>query len=44
MNRTCAQMLDIQREVLVKAGGGLTDNVDGRTRMSLEESDRFPMP
>lgn len=36
MNRTCAQMLDIQREVAVKAGGGLTfDNVDGKVRMSF---------
>jgi len=34
MNRTCAQMLDIQRLAAVTAGGGLTfDNVDGRTRM-----------
>lgn len=36
MNRTCAQMLDIQREAAVKAGGGLTfENVDGRVRMSF---------
>jgi hypothetical protein len=36
MNRTCAQMLDIQREAAVKAGGGLTfDNVDGKVRMSF---------
>ncbi len=36
MNRTVAQMLDIQREAAVKAGGGLTfENVDGKTRMSF---------
>lgn len=36
MNRTVAQMLDIQREAVVKAGGGITfENVDGRVRMNF---------
>jgi len=36
MNRSVAQMLDIQRDAAVKAGGGLTfDNVDGKVRMSF---------
>jgi hypothetical protein len=36
MNRTCAQMLDIQRQTRVKDGGGITvENVDGVARMSF---------
>ncbi len=36
MNRTAAQMLDIQRAASVKAGGGLTfENLDGKTRMTF---------
>jgi hypothetical protein len=36
MNRTCAQMLDIQRQLRVKEGSGITfQNVDGESRMTF---------